>query len=987
MIASLLAFIAWTVYSNVAPTGGEPPSHDPVTAVPAAPGGGYRDAANPMPVDVQLGQCPFYRFKDNRTPANVAQAALPWSRLIVPAASAVGTASLPWQRTSAAISPSGIMLAELPWKRDRGTGATPVDGGLAVLPWTRGAGLQPVAVAQAELPWLRDVGRGAEGAIAQAQLPWTRASATGFQPVALASANIPWTRDNAAGLQSVSLPSAVVPWNRVADPYPPVRIALAYVNPSEQRHAEMMERYEAFVATEDAQNKADLETPRKFVMSMCQDLQGRIWVGCEDQGVWMYDPAKENKDKLGPDGTDAAAWTNFTTKTGLTGDDNGYAIACDQQNRIWVGHLNHGVSVYNGQKWQNYEVVGGLSSPDSLSGPLGERVFAIKVCPTDGDVWIASSAGLTRYSPKTEDWRYYTRAEGLPSDQASALAFDKDGNLYVGTQCDGIAMADAKDNYKNWRQVTGADKMPTTPTGDGLPTNLINDVLVAKDGTVYAATTAGLAWSKDKGASWQYVRGKDWAAKVKGRFGGPPKGWDENQAGAVLAEDYANCVTEDASGNLWLGYRHEGYGRLRPGDWVHTAYGENQYVRAILPTGPEGRLVGSYGSALLPPVDSQRTWTPAGVGVAVTAVLPSGAAAPTTEAMRAIGARLQGAPVTKHIGAFVGEDWATQGDWVGRYGRQYAILCAMNSPQSNHELTSSGQYQVLASIGPHCQTGDALRHWIHTISTQNPKTLYSPVIGIRRQAEWDDHSEAYPPTWEGPDVWLSVTVPEGVHRISVYFYNKDGHTNSSRDRDYVVELRRSRGTAEYQLDPPLARCRVLHFWGGVYKQFITTEPGEYRLRIVRNGSFCTICSAVLVDEMKLSSSAAARCALPWMGGLRYDPPSWQLRPGERSAALADAASLWSALDAATGQTAADLCQRRYRVEAYRAAEQSGQSAAEQLALWRWQLRLWDDAQRDEFQDAMSEAWARMQKDNPRLRSSEFRPYSRGIRTDAVADKR
>jgi len=36
---------------------------------------------------------------------------------------------------------------------------------------------------------------------------------------------------------------------------------------------------------------------------------------------------------------------------GLLGDDNGYAIACDKLGRIWVGHLNHGVSVYNGKQW------------------------------------------------------------------------------------------------------------------------------------------------------------------------------------------------------------------------------------------------------------------------------------------------------------------------------------------------------------------------------------------------------------------------------------------------------------------------------------------------------------------------------------------------------------------------------------------------------------------------------------------------------------
>ncbi|HVX84778.1 MAG TPA: hypothetical protein VH253_08180 [Phycisphaerae bacterium] len=196
-----------------------------------------------------------------------------------------------------------------------------------------------------------------------------------------------------------------------------------------------------------------LEKSRSFVMSMCTDLEGRLWVGCEagapgdgvTGGVQCFDPSKPPLE----------AWTEYTTKDGL-GDNNGYAIACDKKGRIWVGHLNHGVSVFNGQKWRNYEVVAGLSRPDSLAGPLGERIFKIAVNPKDGDVWMASSLGLARYSDSKDTWSYYTRAEGLPSDQANALAFDKEGTIYVGTQCDGIAIASPQDNYKTWRQGDGA---------------------------------------------------------------------------------------------------------------------------------------------------------------------------------------------------------------------------------------------------------------------------------------------------------------------------------------------------------------------------------------------------------------------------------------------------------------------------------------------------------------------------------------------------
>ncbi len=167
--------------------------------------------------------------------------------------------------------------------------------------------------------------------------------------------------------------------------------------------------------------------PVKFVTALCRDLAGNIWIGSEDQGIWRFDP------KTGQS-------TQFMPKDGL-GDEHCYALACDDQGRIWAAHQSHGVSVFNGQRFQNYEVVAGLSRSDSLAGPLGERVFDIEVCPTDGDIWIATSLGLSRYSVSTGQWSYTTRMDGLPSDQIQCLAFEKDGTLWVGTQCDGLAVA------------------------------------------------------------------------------------------------------------------------------------------------------------------------------------------------------------------------------------------------------------------------------------------------------------------------------------------------------------------------------------------------------------------------------------------------------------------------------------------------------------------------------------------------------------------
>jgi len=270
-----------------------------------------------------------------------------------------------------------------------------------------------------------------------------------------------------------------------------------------------------------------------FVMSSLYDGKRFYWFGTEDKGVWRYDSQAP----------EARAWRGFTSKDGL-GDDNGYALAQDAQGRVWVGHQNHGVSVWNGRQWRNYDV---------LDGPLGERVFKIAVSPLDGSVWMATSRGLSVYTPGSDSWRYYGRWNGLPSDQIQALDFSSDGTLFVGTQCDGLVIGHPEDHYQEWQQVLAPFGMPTTLLGEGLPSNLINDVLVGRDDTLYVATNYGLARSVDKGQSFVFLRGQDWRDKLKGLIFAPQFPLPDDKGRLTLLEDYVTTLAEDAAGNMLAG--------------------------------------------------------------------------------------------------------------------------------------------------------------------------------------------------------------------------------------------------------------------------------------------------------------------------------------------------------------------------------------------------------------------------------------------------
>ena len=630
----------------------------------------------------------------------------------------------------------------------------------------------------------------------------------------------------------------------------------------------------------------DRETQGAFVMSLAPDHSGRVWAGTEGNGVWCFDPRA-------PQDT---TWRHFTVQDGL-GDDNAYAIAVDADNRVWVGHLNHGVSVYDGRTWKNY---------DATQGPLGERVFALAVSPQSGDVWMATNVGLTRYSAKTDGWRTYTAADGLPNSQINALACDGSGTVFVGTQTQGVAWSSPTEQFEQWHNVRGPsqDKLPLSPTGEGLPSNGITALLVTRpDNVIYAATTTSLARSYDAGQHWSWVRGEDWLQKARGLETPPTPaqlapGLERQQEvkAQLLREDYLTCLAQDAQGDLWIGSRSAGGEIRRPhradqdlsGEQVlfrsevNPEMGAPPYITALLPLNPQQPYVALYqhGLAQIPvprqvpnptAAEGSKTETPRN-GAAV-AQLPSPRPAPALDELNALLQKVRAVPAADEDAnpvTLLADDWRTQGDWLGRYGRYYARLHAMLSPDDYEWGAGAQSTEFAARIGAHITPGDSLRYWVQWLYTEDARSLEMPPVyldsrviaglvptaaSIRRQSELDDHGEAYPITHQGPDLYLTLKVPQGAFYLSLYDCNKDGQGYSNRWRDYRVSVRPHpadlpmesiKGFEEW---PELASGRIRDFWHGVYKRFLVSGPQTLTIQVNRNYSHNAILAGAFLDQV------------------------------------------------------------------------------------------------------------------------------------------
>lgn len=694
-----------------------------------------------------------------------------------------------------------------------------------------------------------------------------------------------------------------------------------------------------------------------------QDPTGRLWVGTEGEGVWMLEGGK---------------WTQYTKAAGGKGlgDEFVYALAMDRKGRLWAGQLNHGVSVFNDETWKTFTNWG----PNA--GPIGAHVYALAVSPKDGDVWIGTDLGVTRYSEGNETWTNFGRPEGLPGDQVRGIAVSKEGDVYLATALEGVLVGRAADHYATWEQTIGGDEVPLAPHGKGLPGRETNCVTIDAGGHIYVGTPRGLVVSGDAGKNWRFVRGKDWVEKAQRSYASVPESWQPKEEG-LLSEDWVSCLTVDAEGKLWVGHRTTGFERIDP---------ENSKVMASLSEAPKiadkpavnyvrGLAVGSDGRVLVGRYLTGLSWhdDPATIIKSLPepekkrsgALQPKAATAPTVEELRAWEVKLAGLPkagaeggTVEAAGGYIGQDWSTGGDWLGRYGRQYANLGGWNS------YALSEVYAASVTIGGHYGTSGPMTY-SHTNDSNSRRALYNPTDGKRREIELNDggyQDEVASLAVEGPDLWVKANIPEGPHRISLYMLNPDGQTSRNALRDFVLELRldtrvkpdegkqdreSAQGLAQedrlsLEKLPVVARSRASDFGQGEYEQFLVNRPGLYWVKIVRNNSFVTKLFGVFVDRIGPEAEQDAH-AFFWR--VENDPPKVNIATPAESDRENAARRLWIAAEAAWDRPGAAAVVKRAELAAYRAAE-AERADPDLLALWRWKLGLWGTPDREQFDQRM-----------------------------------
>lgn len=668
-------------------------------------------------------------------------------------------------------------------------------------------------------------------------------------------------------------------------------------------------------------NKA---TQGDFIRAMARAANGDFWVGTEDFGVWRRGIDKQ--------------WTQFKATDGL-GDDTVTALAFDAQGRLWAGTVRGGVSVWNGQSWKAYGV---------LEGAPGAGITDISVSRAADQVWIAGEDGLVRYSDAA-GWVSFD--EPLTRHPMVAVAASDDGKVVLaGTSCEGLLIS--HDGGSSWEKVLAGAAPTVTATGAGLPSNLVNDVAIDSMGTFWAATVDGVAKSADGGKSWFYLRGADWKANVEGLASGvKPK--ETRVDTDLLAQDWVTQVTPTADGKIWLGFREKG-AELRDAETFEAIFatrddprlgatiGEGDYVSTLFPLRGDVAILGRCGGGVAGMLNADFPAPPANAAPA--AALPPNPAplAPlSAAALSEAATKLAAQPgLTAGQGAFWGLDRLTRGDWPGRYGNTLAELYGIDEAgPMEHEGFDVGLGTGRHRVDPNFSDFYSYTHWD---KSENPNVVWVPKLGLRRQAELNDgtwNHNKYPFSWQGPDLWARVEVPAGAYRVSLYWFNKDGHGGLNRYRDHPVNLRAWTADKDDEDEAPiLARTRLMDAWNGVYASFLVVGPSKFRIQTERNHSHATDLQGIFIDDLKDTAPKTS-----W-APLSYGAPAVPATGPNESATLKAARALWAACDEAEAR---GVVVRQQRIQALRAATAEA-APADLLKNWRWRLAFWSDAERDEF---------------------------------------
>ncbi len=170
--------------------------------------------------------------------------------------------------------------------------------------------------------------------------------------------------------------------------------------------------------------RADVSDPDSIssnvIYAVFQEKSGDVWVGT-DQGLNRYDP----------DTGGFEVFLNSPDQVGALSSPTVMAIHEDDKARLWIGTLGGGLNM-----WEPVDRKRSLNRFSYFQSNIdlnSSSIWAIQG-DDDGNIWLATSVGLTRYNFERNESKTFTVEDGLQSNEFNfgASYRDANGKLYFG---------------------------------------------------------------------------------------------------------------------------------------------------------------------------------------------------------------------------------------------------------------------------------------------------------------------------------------------------------------------------------------------------------------------------------------------------------------------------------------------------------------------------------------------------------------------------
>jgi len=215
----------------------------------------------------------------------------------------------------------------------------------------------------------------------------------------------------------------------------------------------------------DPNNKTSLSN--NVIVSLCIDHENVLWIGTFFGGLNRFDGQQFTRD--GHSDGDSSSLAN----------DNVWEIFEDREQNLWIGTLGGGLDIFNREtnRFKHIQYKGELQD----SGPF-DYISSI-LQDKKGNVWVGTTGGIAVFEKGNTTQVFYQSSKDksdLSNNNVTCFFEDSKGRIWVGTR-DGLNLFNEQ-----------AKQFQTFTTSDGLPDDMILNILEDNHQTLWISTPNGL---------------------------------------------------------------------------------------------------------------------------------------------------------------------------------------------------------------------------------------------------------------------------------------------------------------------------------------------------------------------------------------------------------------------------------------------------------------------------------------------------------------